>query len=42
MNNVTNLRIDIDKECDFINELLMNKIIKELFVYIQFPNINYI
>ena len=39
MNNVTNLRIDIDKECDFINEFLMNEIIKDLFVYIQFPNL---
>ena len=39
MNNVTNLRIDIDKECDFISDFLMNEIIKDLFVYIQFPNL---
>ena len=39
MNNITNLRVDIDKECDFINELLMNEIIKDLLVYIQFPNL---
>ena len=34
MNNVQNLRIDIDKNCDFMNESLMNEIFKELFVYI--------
>ena len=39
MNNVTNLRIDIDKNCDFMNDSLMNEIFKELFVYIQFPNL---
>ena len=39
MKNVTNLRIDIDKECDFISDFLMNEIIKDLFVYLQFPNL---
>ena len=39
MNNIKNLRIDIDKNCDFMNESLMNEIFKELFVYIQFPNL---
>ena len=39
MNNIKNLRIDIDKECDFISDFLMNEIIKDLFVYIQFPNL---
>ena len=39
MNNIKNLRIDIDKNYDFMNEMLMNEIIKELFVYVQFPNL---